>query len=88
MTRIQQLANLIIWPQDVHSIVSMSQIGKKALCRCNSDERIKNKTTVQRFASLPVNPNAKSYDSLGYISMESSTTYGSVIDNGEIYEPW
>ena len=79
---------MIVWSQDVHGIIKMTQSRKKVLCRSKSVDRVKKKSRFQTFASLHPNPNVENYDSMDYTSMESSTTYGSTIDRDTIYEHW
>ena len=82
------MTSMIVWSQDVHGIISMSQRRKKTVCRSKSARRVRTKTLFQHFSSLQAHPNAKSYDSMECTSIDSSTSYGSTFDCDTIYEPW
>ena len=86
--RIKKMTSMIVWSQDVHGIIKMTQTRRRVLCRSKSADRVKKKSRIQTFASLQPNPNVENYDSMDYTSMESTTTYGSTIDRDTICEPW
>ena len=52
MKRILQMASMLVWDQDVHGIVKMSE-PRKTLYRSKSEKPVRKKTPVQAFASLP-----------------------------------
>ena len=51
--RIQQMSTMIVWSQDVHGIIAISNAPRKTLYRAKTEKPVRKKTPVQRMASLP-----------------------------------
>ena len=58
MKRIHQTAYMMVWSQDVHGIMSMSETLERPLLRKFKSERspLRKKSQTRRFASLPFEP--------------------------------
>ena len=52
--RIHQMASMMVWSQDVHGIVKMSDAPRKTLYRSKTEKPVRKKTPVYSTPSLPL----------------------------------
>ena len=77
MQRIQQMATMIVWAQDVQGIVKMSDVPRKTLYRSKTEKPIRKKTNVFITRSVP----------MGVLSSSvSNSTISTTIDDDVCYD--
>ena len=77
MERIQQMATMIVWAQDVQGIVKMSDVPRKTLYRSKTEKPIRKKTNVFVTRSVPMGALSSSV---------SNSTISSTIDDDVCYD--
>lgn len=78
MKRINQMAHMLVWSQDVQGIIKMSEVPRKTVYRSKSAKPVRNKTLVQLLTSVSL--------PTGKISSESPKTIPSTTEDDVCYD--